>query len=64
MFLILDGDSGLLRLLEATTEGYRELASAQVLSGHDVWAPLALSQGRLVIRDLTRMVCLDLRKGR
>jgi outer membrane protein assembly factor BamB len=64
MFLILEGKTGMLRLLEASTTAYKELASAPVLSGHDVWGPLALSDGKLVIRDLTRMVCLDLRKGR
>ena len=64
MFLVLEGRTGMLRLLEASTAGYRELASAPVLSGHDVWGPMALSDGRLVLRDLTHMVCLDLRKGR
>ena len=59
MFYILEGDTGLLRLLEASTSGYKELANAQVLHGHDVWAPLALSDGKLVIRDMTRMVCLE-----
>lgn len=61
MFLILEGKTGTLRLVEATTREYKELASAPVLSGPDVWAPLALSDGRLVVRDLGRMVCLDLR---
>jgi hypothetical protein len=64
MFLILEGKTGMLRLVEASTTQYKELASAPVLSGHDVWGPLALSDGKLVIRDLTHMVCLDLRKGR
>jgi outer membrane protein assembly factor BamB len=63
MFLILEGKTGMLRLLEASTAQYKELASAQVLSGPDVWAPLSLSDGKLVVRDLGRMVCLDL-KGR
>jgi outer membrane protein assembly factor BamB len=61
MFLILEGKTGMLRLLEASTTGYKELASAQVLDGHDVWGPLALSNGKLVIRDLKKMVCLDLK---
>ena len=59
MFYILDGDTGILRLLEANTTEYRELAQAQVLEGHDVWAPLALSQGKLVVHDMARLVCLD-----
>ncbi len=61
MFFILDGKTGMLRLAEASTAGYKELASAQVLSGHDVWAPMALSGGKLVLRDMTKMVCIDVR---
>ncbi|MEE8523924.1 MAG: PQQ-binding-like beta-propeller repeat protein [Thermoanaerobaculia bacterium] len=62
MFFILDGRTGILRLVEANLREYHELASAQILSGHDVWAPLALSEGKLVIRDLQRMVCLQVGK--
>jgi outer membrane protein assembly factor BamB len=59
MFFVLDGKSGMLRLLEANTTQYRELASAQVLSGEEVWGPMALSNGKLVIRDMNQMVCLQ-----
>lgn len=58
LIFVLEGDTGVLRLLEANTGGYKELAKAAVLSGHDVWAPPALSDGRLLIRDMTKMVCL------
>ena len=61
MFFVLEGDTGMLRLIEASTTEYKELASAQVLSGDDVWGPMALSDGKLVLRDLTKMVCLDVR---
>jgi outer membrane protein assembly factor BamB len=61
MFFVLDGDTGKLRLIEASTTGYNELASAQVLAGQEVWAPMALSDGKLVLRDLTKMMCLDVR---
>ena len=61
MFFVLDGDTGKLRLLEASTTGYNELASAQVLAGQEVWAPMALSDGKLVLRDLTKMICVDVR---
>jgi outer membrane protein assembly factor BamB len=61
MFFILDGKTGMLRLVEANTTGYKELASAQVLSGPEVWAPMALSDGKLVLRNLTKMTCLDVR---
>ena len=62
MFIILEGKTGMLRLLEADTKEYKELASAKILGGHDVWAPPALSDGMLVIRDFGRMVCLKIKK--
>jgi outer membrane protein assembly factor BamB len=64
-FILADGlffaanDSGLLRLIEATPSKYSLLAQAQVLKGRESWAPLALAGGRLIVRDLTRLVCLD-----
>ena len=64
-FIMADGlllavnDGGLLRLIEATPEKYSLLAQAQVLKGRESWAPLALAGDRLIVRDLTRMVCLD-----
>jgi outer membrane protein assembly factor BamB len=61
MFFVLDGDTGKLRLIEASTKGYNELASAQVLAGQEVWGPMALSDGKLVLRDLTKMICLNVR---
>jgi outer membrane protein assembly factor BamB len=67
-FLMADGvifamnDSGLLRLIEATPDKYNLLAQAQVLKGHESWGPMALVGGRLITRDLTRMVCLEVGK--
>ena len=59
MFYVLDGDTGMLRLIEANTRQYKELASAQILGGEEVWGPLALSNGKLIIRDSSHMVCLQ-----
>jgi outer membrane protein assembly factor BamB len=62
MFFLLDGRTGMLRLIEANTKEYKELASAQILAGEDVWGPMALSNGRLIIRDMSQMVCLQVGK--
>ena len=61
MFFVMEGDTGKLHMIEASTTGYKELGSAQVLSGEEVWAPMALSGGKMVLRDLTKMICIDLR---
>jgi len=61
MFFVMDGNTGKLHLIEASTTGYNELASAQVLSGEEVWGPMALSGGKLVLRSLSEMICLDVK---
>jgi outer membrane protein assembly factor BamB len=53
-------DSGVLTLVEASPVGYSQLAEAKVLEGPDSWGPMAAVGGRLIVRDLTRMVCLDI----
>jgi outer membrane protein assembly factor BamB len=55
-------DDGELTMAQATPDGFQPLAKAKVLDGHDAWGPMALAADRLIVRDLTRMVCLDLRK--
>lgn len=67
-FLIADGkilainDDGMLTMAQATADGFKRLAMTKVLEGHESWGPMAMAGGRLIVRDLTRMVCLDLRK--
>jgi len=52
-------DSGKLSLVEDSTTSFHLLAQAQVLQGRESWGPMALAGGRLLARDYTRMVCLD-----
>lgn len=52
-------DKGKLTLAEASPAGFKPLAEANVLTGGEAWGPLALAGGRLLARDMTRMVCLD-----
>jgi outer membrane protein assembly factor BamB len=51
-------DDGWLSLVRAAPEGFELLARARILEGPDAWGPLALAGGRLIARDLKRMVCL------
>ena len=54
-------DDGVLTVLEASTQGYHQLAQAKILDGVDAWGPLAYVDGKLLARDSRRMVCVDLR---
>ena len=57
-------DSGELFLAKATPRGFIQLARAKVLEGPDSWGPMAIASGRLILRDLNRMICLDISKPR
>jgi outer membrane protein assembly factor BamB len=58
--LLILNEDGVLTMAEASTAGYRPLASAKILAGPDAWAPMALVSGLLIARDSRRMVCVDL----
>ena len=60
LLFVLSDQDGTLHMVEATPNGYNELAAARVLDGHDAWAPIAMADGRMILRDLTRVVCLEL----
>jgi len=57
----LDGKTGHLRLVQPSPKGYKQIAEVQLLGGKEIWAPMSLSNGLLVIRDQSQMKCLDLR---
>jgi len=56
-------DSGLLTLTEATPNEYVQLAQARVLEGPDAWGAMAIASGRLILRDMNRMICIDVTEG-
>jgi outer membrane protein assembly factor BamB len=61
--LFVMNDDGRLTMAEASPDAWRPLASAQVLvDGHETWAPIAVAGGRMLVRDLHRLVCLDVQK--
>ncbi len=61
LILAVDGNKGFLYLIEPDPEGFRELASAKLLDTDLCWAPLALSDGKLLIRDQKQMKCVVVR---
>ena len=59
--LIALSERGKLHLVEADATAYKELASHQVLSGR-CWTQPSLADGRLYLRNMKEMVCLDFRQ--
>ena len=53
-------DEGHLTVAKATPDAYEPLTDAKVLEGHDSWGPMVFVSGRLIVRDLTHMKCLDI----
>lgn len=57
-----NGKNGDIHLIEPSPEGYKELGKASFFDSEksQAWAPLAFSQGKLIVRDMEKMVCIDL----
>ncbi len=65
-YLIADGlifamnDEGVLTVAEVQPTSYHRLARALVIDdASSSWGPIALAAGRLIVRDMKQMVCLD-----
>ena len=61
MIFSVDGIKGILYLIEPDSEGFRELSSAKQFDTNQCWAPLALSDGKLLIRYKKQMKCVNVR---
>jgi outer membrane protein assembly factor BamB len=60
-FYLLDDDATLVIIQKSTTR-YIELDRIQLFDGHDAWAPLAIADGYMVLRDADKMICIDLKR--
>lgn len=64
--LTLGGEDGVLRLIKADAQGYKELAATKVFAADQgrnmIWAPMAFSDGKLILRSQNKLKCLDLRR--
>lgn len=61
LILSVDGRVGILYLIEPDPAGYKELAKAKLLGTSECWGPLALDDGKLLIRDQKQMKCVIVR---
>lgn len=63
--LFILSDDGTLTIAKPSVTEYIQLDSYRVIEdGADAWAPLAVADGYMVLRDSETMICLDLAKSR
>jgi outer membrane protein assembly factor BamB len=60
-FFILN-DDGTLSIVEPSRNSFILLDQLKVFDGHDAWAPLAIADGFLLLRDANQMLCMDIRQ--
>ena len=63
LLIVLDGNDGTLHLIDPSSHGFKELSQAKVLEakGKQVWAPLVITDGKLLVRDKQQLKCLDMK---
>jgi outer membrane protein assembly factor BamB len=61
MLLSVDGTKGFLYLIDPNPTAFKVISKAKLLDTSKCWAPLALSNGKLLIRDQKQMKCVNLR---
>ena len=62
--VMLQGRTGIITLAEASSAGYKELASTKVFEPgksdtKELLAPMVVDSGKLLVRDLTTLKCMD-----
>jgi len=57
LILATDGAKNLY-LIEPDPTAFRQLASSEILEPGQNWAPIALTEGKLLIRDRNRLMCV------
>jgi len=62
LILATDG-SRTLYLIEPNSSGFKPIASAELLGTGQNWAPIALSNGKLLIRDQNQLMCVKVFEG-
>lgn len=65
-YIIADGkfyilkDDGYLTIARASTAGFTVLDKKRIFEAQDAWGPIAVADGKMLLRDSKLMVCLDM----
>jgi outer membrane protein assembly factor BamB len=53
-------DDGTLVMVRPDTKSYIEIGRKKLFDGTDAWAPLAIADGLMLLRDSKTMLCVDI----
>lgn len=56
--IFLLSDDGTLTIIQPDTREYIQMDQIRIFEGYDAWAPLALADGYLLMRDSKKMLCI------
>jgi len=62
MIYIINDGSGTMNLVEIGNDAFTVVSSVKLLASGETWAPVAISDGKLICRDQNEMKCLDIKK--
>lgn len=60
--LFILGDDGTLTIAKADVKKFTLISQTKLFDGHDAWAPMAIADGYLLLRDSKEMYCVDIRE--
>lgn len=60
MFIL--SDDGTLTMIKPDSKRYVQLAQKKLFDGQDAWAPMAIADGYLLLRDSKTMYCVDVKQ--
>ena len=60
-FFILD-DDGTLSIAKIDNSKFTLLDKEKIIDGQDAWGPIAIADGKLIMRDSKQMICINIRK--
>jgi outer membrane protein assembly factor BamB len=61
LIYVMDGAKGELHIVEPSPSGFKSLSKAKLFDGPEIWGPLALADGKLLVRNQSQMKCLDIK---
>lgn len=56
-----DGNTGDLCMIKPDPTGYKEVGRAKVLKGKEIWGPIAMADGKILLRDQSTLKCVDVK---